>query len=154
MLRWDIAQNMRCDIIAFTGINFSGNRTTMQIYPTGKKGDLESGNIGSIVVMAPVGTRVILISGASETDWESHPWRAVEIHKGVAYQGRNAHVLTVRIPDLENLDKVNVERTDPDFSESYPIASSVADGKGKGWTYGAVGPLKGKIQAIRIEKAE
>lgn len=153
MLRWDIAANMRCDIIAFSGINFSGRRTTMQIYPSGQKGDLDSGDIGSITVMAPVGTRVVLITSASDSDWESSPWRAIEIRKGVAYQGRSAHVLTVRIPDLENLDKVNVERTDPDFSASYPIAANLADGKGKGWTYGCVGPLKGRVQAIRIEKA-
>lgn len=152
MLRWDIAQNMRCDLIAFTGINFSGRRTTMQIYPSGKKGDLESGEIGSMSIIAPIGTRVVLISSASETDWELLPWRAIEIHKGVAYKGR-APLPMVRIPDLENLDKVNVERTDPDFQQSYPIANTLAEGKGLGWTYGRVGPLRGLIHAIRVEKA-
>lgn len=151
-MRWEIAQNMRCDLIAFSGINFSGRRTTMQIYPSSTKGELEEGDIGSIVVMAPVGTRVILCSSISD-DWEEHPWRAIEIHKGVAYQGRSAHVLTVRIPDLDNLDKVNVERTDPDFAASPPIANTVAEGKGKGWTYGRPGDLKGRIQMIRVEKA-
>lgn len=151
-MRWEIAQNMRCDLIAFSGINFSGRRTTMQIYPSGKKGELDEGDIGSIVVMAPVGTRVVLCSSISD-DWEAHPWRAIEIHKGVAYQGRSAHVLTVRIPDLENLDKVNVERTDPDFAASPPIANTVEEGKGKGWTYGRPGDLKGRIQMIRVEKA-
>ena len=124
----------------------------MQIYPSGQKGDLDSGDIGSITVMAPVGTRVVLITSASDSDWESSPWRAIEIRKGVAYQGRSAHVLTVRIPDLENLDKVNVERTDPDYEESYPEAATLADGKGKGWTYGRIGPLHDIIDAVRVEK--
>ena len=50
-MRWEIAQNMRCDIIAFSGINFSGRRATMQIYPSGKKGDLELPEVGSITIM-------------------------------------------------------------------------------------------------------
>lgn len=150
-MRWEIAQNMRCDILAFTGINFSGRRTTMQIYPSSKKGDLEEAEISSMTIIAPIGTRVVLCSSISD-DWEEHPWRAIEIHKGVAYLGRGAPLFTVRIPDLENLDKVNVERTDPDFQQSAPIANTLAEGKGKGWTYGRPGDLKGHVQMIRVEK--
>lgn len=150
-MRWEIAKNMRCDLLAFTGINFSGKRTTMQIYPSSKKGDLEGPGISSLVVIAPYDTRVVLLSSVSETDWEQMAWRAIEIKKGVAYIGRSPLPM-VRVPDLENLDKVNVERTDPDFFQSYPHVDTLAEGAGKGWTYGRTGPLKGLVQAIRIEK--
>ncbi len=149
-MRWEIAQNMRCDIIAFSGINFSGRRATMQIYPSGKKGDLELPEVGSITIMGPIGTRVVLCTSSSD-DWEEHAWRAVELHKGVAYIGRSG-LPTVRIPDIDAVDKVNVERTDPDFQASPPIANTLADGKDKGWTYGRPGDLKGRIQMIRVEK--
>lgn len=150
-MRWDIDTNMRCDIIAFSGVNFSGRRTTMQIYPSSKKGDFNDGDIRSCTVIAPLGTRVIFCASSSEEDWEASPWRAVEIVKGVAYKGR-ASLPMVRIPDLQKIDKTNVERTDPDYEESYPEALTLAEGQGKGWTYGRVGPLHGIIGAVKVSK--
>ena len=94
-MRWEIAKNMRCDLLAFTGINFSGKRTTMQIYPSSKKGDLEGPGISSLVVIAPYDTRVVLLSSVSETDWEQMAWRAIEIKKGV----EEGDVVMLRSPE-------------------------------------------------------
>lgn len=150
-MRWDIAENMRCDLVAFTGVNFSGRRSVVEIFPSGKKGDLEGDAIQSLYIMAPLGTRIVLIASASESDWEQHTWRAIELRKGSAFKSKQG-LPAVRLPDLDLMTKPNAERSDPDREESYPLAATLAEGKD--WTYGRVGmqDLKNHIQAIRIEK--
>ena len=151
IMEWDIAENIRCDLAAFTGINISGERSMVTVYPSGVKGDIDPSRFQSVVISAPVGIRVIFKSSVSADDWENFPWRAVEIRASNSFTNKGGNP-TVRIPDLDTLEDFDARRTDPDFTGTYPVVEKLA--AGRTWTYGRVGRigLKNHVRAIRIER--
>ena len=152
-MRWEIAPKVRCDIHTYTGINCAGLRKTTNIHPLGGlQGDkLDDANFQSMIIVAPKGTRITLISTVNEDDWEQRSWRAIEIHKDKAFVTKEGK-LAVRIPHLDNLDAPNARRTDPDFQASYTQVTGLEDGNE--WTYGrsAATQLCNNVRAIKIDK--
>jgi len=150
-MKWDIEKNVRCDIVAYSGMNYSGDRFECRIFPSGRQGDdLDGKHIKSLAVIAPVGTRVVLKTTLQE-EWEEETWRAVVITKDVhakTSEGKTG----VQIPDLDTMAKPGAFRSNPDVEESYPLCEKLADGTG--WTFGHVGgrELKGSIVAIAVDK--
>ena len=152
-VQWEVGPMVRCDIISYSGINYSGKRGQMRIFPTGShQGAIEVENMGSVLLRAPVGVRMTFISTAGE-QWEQEPWRAIEFSKANSIQSSVAKRLrAIRIPDLDYLDHFDAKATNPSGSTGYPHAASLNEGQG--WTYGNQrdGGLKGKVQIIRLEK--
>ncbi len=151
-MRWDIAPKIRCDIFAFSGINFSGTRKHVQIFPVGgQQGDsLDGFDIQSIAIAGPQGTRVTLMTTGVETGWEEKPWRCFRITKEKSYKSEGG-LPAVRAPDLDTLDAFNARRSDPDF-EASPDAAENIDA-GTSWTFGRFSgdPIKGNVRAIKID---
>ena len=151
-MEWEIAPNCRVDIAFYTGPNFSGHRTVVEVYPSGRKGELpNSTDIQSVVIAGPLGHRVVFKASVSETDWQEQTWRAIELQKGTAFKNRNG-VPMLRVPDLDAQDKPNANRSDPDLEVSYTNVETLD--AGTSWTYGRVArlPLKGNLRAIKIDK--
>ena len=152
-IRWDIGPMVRCDIISYSGINYSGKRGQMRIFPTGsQQGAIDGEKLGSVLLRAPVGLRMTFIASAAD-DWEGEAWRSVEFSKQNSIQSSIAKRLrAIRIPDLDYLDHFDAKTTNPTGSTGYPHAPGLNEGEG--WTYGRQidGGLKGKIQVIRIER--
>jgi hypothetical protein len=152
-IRWEVGPMVRCDIIAYSGINYSGKRTQMRIFPTGsQQGGIDGGQMGSALLRAPAGVRMTLKSTPGEA-WDREPWRAIEFHKATSIPSSVAKRLrAIRIPDLDYLDHFDAKTTNPTGSSSYPNAESLD--AGEGWTYGRQrdGGLKGQIQVISLER--
>lgn len=147
-MRWVIDKNIRCDIRTFSGLNLSGHSEGVQIFPSGRQGNLTT-PFRSISIAGPVGTRVVLCRAILDEDWEQMPWRALMIQKPHCYRTRDGR-LALNVPDLELLSAPNAKRTDPDFEESYPFAATLDEGTG--WTYGRLGTLHQQVQTIRIDR--
>lgn len=147
-MRWVIAKNMRCDIRTFSGLNLSGRSENVQIFPSGRQGDLTS-PFRSMSYAGPPGTRIVLCRAILDTDWEEQPWRALLIKKPNCYRTRDGR-LAVNVPDIELLDKANAQRSDTTFETSYDFAENLDDGQG--WTYGRIGTLHDQVQTIRIDR--
>ncbi len=145
-MQWVIENNSRCDLLTFSGINLSGHGSRVQIFPSGRQGDITS-PISSLIIAGMPGLQVILCSMTDEMSWEDHPWRAIELKVGSSFRTKDGR-LAVRIPDLENLDRPSDQRMDPDFQCSYDHVESLA--ARMGWTYGRTGPLRGRVHQIRI----
>ena len=150
-MHWVIAKNVRCTIQAFSGPNFSGYRSEIEIFPSGRQGELD-GSLASLGLVGSTGVRVTLCESPNEEDWESRPWRSFVLtleHSFETQEGKRA----VRVPDIDAVDDIRARRTDPDFVESAPHADSLDTGRG--WTYGRTGSvdLKGNVQMIRVDKA-
>lgn len=148
-MRWETAPKLRADLVAFAGLNLSGERRVIEFHPVGgRQGELNGEDLKSLAFVAPVGTRLILMASADPEDWMRHPWRAIKILPG-------SHFLTkegkpcVRIPDIDFLDAFDARRTDPELQSWYDEADSL---DATGWTYGRVGPLKGNVKAIKIDR--
>jgi hypothetical protein len=151
-IRWDIAPKSRVDIYAFPGVNFSGTPQEIRIFAAGGlQGDkLDGERFQSVVIVAPLGTRITFISTGVETGWEDRAWRAICMLKGKTYKTKEAP-FAVRIPDLDFLDEYNARRSDPDFQASYPQVADLA-AHGSDWSYGRSGELKNNVRAIKIDK--
>lgn len=149
-MRWDIATTATCHIIAFSGVNLSGQRTHVRIFPSGRVGDLEGTQVQSLIVVGPVGLRVVLMTASSDQGWPDMTWRAVEIRKGKHYLSPKGSP-AVNLPDLDLYEDYDAPRTDPDFQQSFQLVRSLDEGKD--WTYGFKGNLKLKnnVRGIRIE---
>ena len=82
-MRWDIAPKVRCDLYTFSGINCAGNRRFSSIHPLGglQKDKLQDARFQSLIIVAPPGTRITMMTTINETDWEERPWRTIEITK-------------------------------------------------------------------------
>lgn len=152
-MNWVVAPNIRCTLQIFTGINFSGTRTDIEFFPSGKNKELKEAEIQSIAMIAPKGVRVVLSSAPDVPTWEERSWRAIVFTAEDAFKTVDGK-LAYRIPDLDHLDAANARRTDPDFDQSFVQAATLAEGKG--WTFGRIGqsPLKGNVQTIRIDRVE
>lgn len=149
-MRWDIATTATCHIIAFSGVNLSGQRTHVRIFPSGRVGDIDTSQMQSLIVVGPVGLRVVLMTASSDQGWPDMTWRAVEIRKGKHYLSPKGQP-AVNLPDLDLYEEYDAPRTDPDFQSTYPLVRSLDEGKD--WTYGFKGPmkLKANVRGIRIE---
>ena len=148
---WHIDPHTRVDIVAYTGINFSGEARVVNIHPAGGKqgASLTDFAFRSVILVGPVGTRVTFRTSVNAADWESRPWRAVSILKGHAFRTKTGKP-AVRVPDLDWYDKPLAQRTDPDFQQGFPIAKSLE--AGEGWTFGKPGKVGGMVSAISVER--
>jgi hypothetical protein len=147
-MRWVIEKNIRCDIRTFSALNLCGHSEFVQIFPSGRQGNLTT-PFRSISFAGPPGTRLVLCRAILDVDWESQPWRAIMIKKPHCYQTRDGR-LAVNVPDLELQDKPNARRSNTEVEESYAFAESLSDGEG--WSYGRFGTLHEQIQTIRIDR--
>jgi len=152
-VKWHIEGRIRATIHSFTGLNFSGQRSTTEIWPSGgRQGDeIDGSRLKCIGLIAPVGTRLTLITSSSETGWERLPWRAIVLCEGSHFdskQGRPA----VQVPNIDVLDDYTSLRSDTDLEFSYPHADDLESGSG--WTYGRTGTilLKCNIRQIRVDR--
>ncbi len=154
-MRWDIEDKVRAQIVGFSGINFSGERWEVEIWPFGgRQGDeIDGRRLKSIGMIAPIGVRLVLITAASVEGWEELPWRCIQVIPGHTFDSMDGKRVGVQVPDLDRMDPPHVRRImDPDTAALYPDATGLDDGKG--WTFGRSGgiELKGNIRAIKIEK--
>jgi len=148
VIEWQIEPGLRCDIVMYAAPNMSGKRTVMQCFPAGnrKGGRLEPGELKSMVIRAPLGTRVTLKSSSSEL-WEDLPWRTVRLLEGSIVPARRSGGMPgVRIPDLDQLDDPSAQKASRDLVSSYPRAQ----GDDEGWTFGQPGRLKGRVKIVEI----
>ena len=153
-IEWQLTGRIRADIVAYAGKNLNGKRTTMRIFPSGnKQGRIVTEELTSMVIRAPYGTRVLLITQPGP-DWEQHAWRCVSILEGQALPPGGSKLPGVRIPDLDLLDPCAAKKTDPDTQVSYRYVGSLEDGEG--WTFGRGGEpgLRRQVRLIRIEARE
>lgn len=143
---WIIDENMRCDIVAWEQPNFSGQAHQVQIFPSGRQGDLPD-KLGSLYLAGPIGTRLILVTSTVSGDFLGSPWRAITLQKGFSYRAKNGKPL-VKVPHLDFVDAPNAVRTDPDFEQSYAIAETLDPAPA--WTYGRPGAILHHVTQIRL----
>jgi len=144
---WQIAENMRCDMVGFTKPGFAGTRHVVQIFPSGRQGTLPD-NLSSFVLVGPVGSRVVMVTSRIG-DYNDAPWRCIQIVKGHAWKSKDGR-LALRVPDLDKLDAPDAHRSDPDFEQSFDIAADLESGKG--WTFGRPGAIKDRVVLMRVER--
>ena len=148
-MQWQVERGIRCDLVAYAARNLSGKRSPIQWFPAGNsRGDVAPNDLASLVIRAPHGVRVILITEPGP-DWKDHPWRCIRMVEGNTVPGAKTGLPGVRLPDLDLLDGFDAKKTDPDLESSYPHADGL---DGDGWTFGRIGRLKKRVQLIRIEK--
>jgi len=150
-MEWQIESHTRADIYVWSGINFSGERRMASVHPAGGRqgSSLKDFAFRSIAITGPIGTTIVLCTSVLDIGWESRPWRALRVMKGVGYRTKDGKP-AVRIPDLDWYDDANAHRTDPDFQQSFP---QVADPEGaSGWTFGRTGSmsLNDNIKQVRV----
>ena len=153
-MRWIVDPGVRCDLVFYAATNLTGKRATMRIFPAGNKQGTDIGpeDLRSMVIRAPLGTRVVLARSAGDT-WEELAWRCIAMVPGkVVPPARNTGLPGVRIPDLDLLDEPTAKHVSRDFQATYPLAETL-DG-GSGWSFGRPGELKGRVNVIRILKAK
>ena len=151
-MRWIVAPRMRAEIVGFTGINFSGQRMTVEIWPSGSvQGELDGERMKSIGMIAPVGTRMILRTSTSEDGWMRYPWRALEVREGRTFEARDGKRVGVQIPDLDIKDDPFAIRTNPLLASRFQQVSSLEERPD--WTYGmsGAGTFKEKVRVIEID---
>ena len=146
-MEWQIAENMRCDMAGYTKPGFAGTRHVVQIFPSGRQGDLPD-NLSSLILVGPIGTRLVLVTSRLG-DFTDAPWRCIQLVKGKAFKSKDGRP-AVRVPDLDLLDAPDAHRTDPDFEQSFDIVERMEDGTG--WTFGRPGAIKERVVLIRVER--
>jgi len=149
-IRWELAPRQRVDVVAFAGINLSGERRVVEIHAVGgRQGDLGTEDIRSLVLLAPIGTRIVLCTSEDPERWIESAWRCAKVTKDSAFRTKEGRT-AVRIPDLDWYDEPDARRTDPDLQASFEEAVDLSH---PGWTFGRLGNgLKGRIKQIRIDK--
>lgn len=146
-MEWQIAENMRCDMAGYTKPGFAGTRHVVQIFPSGRQGQLPD-NLSSLILVGPIGTRLVLVTSRLGAFNEA-PWRCIQLVKGHAFKSKDGRP-AVRVPDLDLLDPPDAHRSDPDFEQSFDIVDGLEDGQG--WTFGRPGPIKERVVLIRVER--
>lgn len=152
-VRFTIDPKVRCEIHFFTGMNFSGNRDVVRIFVGGRvQGPAIDGDrVKSVGVVGPLGTRLVLCSSDADEGWEERPWRAIVLAKGTTFRFSSGQP-AVQVPDLDQVDRHDAQRTDPESMTALPLAQGLADGQG--WTYGRLSfkdPLKGHVRRVRLD---
>jgi hypothetical protein len=143
---------MRAEIVGFTGINFSGQRMTVEIWPSGSvQGELDGERMKSIGIIAPVGTRITLRTSTSEEGWLRYPWRSVEVREGCTFEARDGKRVGVQVPDLDHKDDPFAIRSNPLLAAGFQQVSSLDERPD--WTYGlrGQGTFRGKVRVIEID---
>lgn len=147
-MEWQIAENMRCDIVGFTKPAFAGTRHVVQVFPSGRQGDLPD-ELSSLIVVGPMGTRIVLVT-SRVGDYHQAPWRCIDLVKGNAFKTKDGRP-GVRVPDLDLLDKADAQRSDPEFEQTFDFAADLESGRG--WTFGRPGAIKERVLLVRVERA-
>lgn len=150
-MRWEIGPGVRCDLITYGGLNLSGRRQVMQMFPTGaRKGRIDGTDLRSLVIRALPGTRVVL--AASDKDsWQLASWRCIRMLEGSSLRSDTKNGLPgIRVPDIEMFDHHGAKRTDPELQSSYPAVDSLE--AGEGWTFGRPGNLANRVAMIRVDR--
>lgn len=151
----EVVGRVRCDLVAYAAPNLTGKRSTLRVFPSGsQQGGIDVADLRSLVIRAPHGTRVVLLTEAG-AEWEEHPWRCVRVLREHSVPSRQRTGLPgVRLPDLDLLDEPAAKRTRDGLQSSYPLVERFADGEG--WTFGRSGSrsLKAHVVAIRLERDE
>lgn len=149
-MEWFIGPRVRCDLVGYGGVNLTGPRSVVRIHPTGaRKGNLYTDKLRSIVVLAPVGTRVILATSSARQGWQAEPWRCIRMVAGSMFtnpEGQSG----VRVPDLEWMDLPDAKRTSQGMQTGFTQVGSLAEGTG--YTFGHGGGLGGNVVAIWVER--
>ena len=151
-MKWLVAPRIRAELVGFTGINFSGQRMPVELWPSGSQnGDIDGARLKSIGVFAPVGTRVVLRSSTADEGWDEYTWRAFEVREGATFTSRDGRRVGVQIPDLDFLDPPHAVRTDSLIQSTYRTVRSLEERPE--WTYGRVGHtmLKERVRAIAVD---
>ena len=153
-MQWQINGKVRAHIVCFSGLNFSGERWEVDIWPVGGRqgADVDASRVKSIGIIAPIGTRMVLMTGTGEDTWQSQPWRCVQVLAGFTFEARDGKRVGVQIPDLDRMDPPHALYLDPDLIQGYPQVERLEDGSG--WTFGRAGhiQLKTNLRAIRVER--
>ena len=154
-MRWIIGEKVRAHIVGFSGLNFSGERWEVDIWPLGgrKKGqDIDGSRLKSIGIIAPIGTRMVLMTGTGDEGWDERPWRCLQIVEGSTFTARDGKRVGVQVPDLDRMDPPGAQYLDPDVEQGYPQVERLDEGAG--WTFGRTGflDLKTHIRCIRVER--
>ncbi|MFT4622581.1 MAG: hypothetical protein ACI8PZ_001237 [Myxococcota bacterium] len=150
-MQWIVAPRMRAWIVGFTGLNFSGSRMEVDLWPSGfQKGDIDGPRMKSIGIMAPEHTRIVLRASTGD-NWMAYSWRAIEIRDGHTFTSRDGRRVGAQIPDLDVLDQPGALRTDPDFAEQFAQVKALDERVD--WTYGHSGttPLKEHVRCIMVD---
>jgi hypothetical protein len=150
-VEWEVEPGTRCDVVTYAASNLTGKRGEIRIFPSGsRKGEVHTENLRSMVIRAPFGTRVVLLTQGG-AQWEETAWRCVRIVEGRAMPSeRGGGLPGVRLPDLDWLDAPDSKRTNPDVQATYPLVERFSEGEG--WTFGRGGGLKGRVAVIRVER--
>lgn len=152
-VRLAVAPKMRCDIVTYAGVNLTGRRASIRIWPSGSiQGGVSSEDLGSMVIRAPHGTRVILAT-ADGSNWEASPWRCIRLVPGFTVPSEDPNGFPgVRVPDLDLLDPPSSRRAQADLQSSYPLVERLEEGTD--WTFGRTGSvtLKDHVVLIRVER--
>lgn len=151
-MEWYVGPHVKCDMVSYGGVNLTGPRYVVRIFPTGsRKGTFRTHELKSCVILAPVGTRVILATAIGQDGWEDQPWRCVRMLAGQMFKNDEGQ-MGVRVPDLDWMDPPAAKKVNPDRQEGFPQVKRLADGTG--FTFGRSGavPLKDHIRAIWVEK--
>lgn len=149
-MRWEVNTKIPFDIVAFAGLNLSGERRVIEFHTVGgRKGDLAPEDIKSFAIVGPVGLRVVLMTNDDPEAWVKSTWRCVKVTKAESFLTKEGRPC-VRVPDLDFLDAFDARRTDPDLQCSFEEATGL---DAEGWTFGHAGrvPLKGNVKAIKID---
>lgn len=150
-MHWDVAPKLRFDLVAFAGLNLSGERRVIEWHAVGgRHGDLEGADLKSCAIVGPIGLRVVFMTSDDPEDWTRHSWRCVRLLAGHTFQTKEGRPC-VRIPDLDQLNAFDARRTDPDFEESFEEAAGLD--ASTAWTFGHAGKLslKTHVKAIKVD---
>jgi len=153
-IEWQIGERVRCDIVGYKAPGLQGKRSTMRFFPTGsRQGRIAAEDLGSMVIRAPIGTRVVLMTHPG-SGWFKKPWRCIRLMTGSVVPPAKGRLYGVRIPDLDLMHAWHAKKVDFDNQSTYPIADGLEDGTH--WTFGGGGSggLKGNVQIIRIERED
>jgi hypothetical protein len=150
-VEWRIGPGVKCDMIGYGGVNLTGPRAPVEIYPSGfRRGTFETDKLKSVVMLAPEGVRVIFAT--HERGWTHGPWRCVRF---VAGQGLLAEkgMWLARVPDLDWLDGPQDRKSNLEPQRGFPLVKEL--GEGTGWTFGHLPfgeQLGGRVQVIQVER--
>ena len=152
-MRWELAPRLRFDLVAFSGLNLSGERRIVEVHALGgRQGDLRPEDLKSCAIIGPIGLRVVFATSEDPDTWMQRPWRCVKLRAGSTFQTKEGRPC-VRVPDLDWLDAFDARRTDPELQCSFDEATGLDT---PGWTFGVSGntPIKANVRFIRVDLAE
>ena len=153
-IQFHVEEFTRCDLVGYSGINMSGKKTAVRVFPGRSiRGVFRSTELRSLVIRASFGTQVILATRQG-SDWEIGSWRCVNVIDGFHVPSARASGFPgVRLPDLDLFNNPDAKRIDADLQSTFPKVQSLAEGEG--WTYGNIDEdkLKGNVAQIIIRKA-